>query len=421
MSRYIALISLLLWPVACGAPKSTSTSIRTALPAAAASTGVDLSLANNAFAIDAYRTLAADHNGNLALSPASISVALGMTYAGAATQTKDEMAHALRFSDMRDPSEVHQGFRVLLGQLAKLDSDGNELSIANRLFAQQGVAFEQDFTNTVTQNYGASVQLADFRTQSEAARQRINAWVSKQTKGKIPELLAQGVLNKLTRLVLVNAVYLKSQWALPFAPDRTRQEPFQLGGGKTTNVPMMNTSGRFRVAATERASIVEVPYRGQKMSMVLIIPKAIDGLKALEHELNVERVTSWLDALSWHRQVELAVPRFKVASDFMLTSMFEKLGMRVPFTRAADFTRMTRDMKLLISAIVHQAIVEVDEKGTVAAAATGVVISEPVSARAPIPLMIRADRPFLFMIRDHASGALLFMGRVFKPDAASHP
>ncbi len=372
---------------------------------------------NQAFALELYRYLADRSQDDLFLSPHSISVALAMTYAGARGETEAQMAEALRFTLPQD--ELHAAFNQLdlilsaRGEDAKgKDGEGFRLHVVNALWGQQGYDFEETFLDTLARNYGAGLRLVDFVEDAEGARQTINAWVSEQTEGRIEDLIPQGVLDALTRLVLTNAIYFNAAWAEPFEEDMTEDGPFYLLDGSSVEVPMMHQTEHFGYTAGEGYQAVELPYDGRELSMVILLPDS-DEFAAFERDLDRETLVTILSALRSQR-VNLAMPRFEFSSKFSLTDALSELGMPVAFTEEADFSGMNGRRELMITDVLHQAFVSVDEEGTEAAAATAVVVGL-TSAMPEEPVEMTVDRPFIFLIRDIETGALLFVGRTLNP------
>jgi serpin B len=364
---------------------------------------------NNTFALDLYAMLR-EREGNLFFSPASISTALAMTYAGARGQTADEMAKTLHFTLGQD--RLHPALGALLRDLGGADKKrGYQLSIANALWAQKGHPFLTSFLKLNKDNYGAGVREVDFKRATEVARQAINRWVEKQTQDKIKELLKKGVLDSDTRLVLTNAIYFKGDWASQFKKDRTRQAPFQVTASKKVDAPLMSQSGKFNYLEGEGFQALEMLYAGKDLSMVILLPKKVDGLADLEKKLTAERLAGWLKKLR-REEVTVTLPRFKVTSEFSLKHTLSSMGMPTAFTGRADFSGMDGERDLFLSAVVHKAFVDVNEQGTEAAAATGVVVTT-LSAR--IHPDFRADHPFVFLIRDRRSDTILFLGRLANP------
>jgi len=365
---------------------------------------------NTAFALELYAKLK-EQQGNLFLSPFSISTALAMTYAGARGQTAAQMARVLHFE--LDSQRLHPTFRSLDHELRSGGKErGYELSVANALWAQKGYGFLKQFLDLTRANYGAGLREVDFARATETARRTINAWVEKETRDKIKELLKPGVLKPLTRLVLTNAIYFKGNWASQFDKKRTRNEPFTLLSGKRTQVPMMHQKAKFGYMETSSFHALELPYAGNELSMVVFLPRTVNGLPGFEKSFTAENLATSLSGLR-RREVIVAMPRFKTTSEFALASVLKSMGMTDALSMPpADFSGMNGRRDLFIQAVVHKAYVDVNEEGTEAAAATGVVVGITSVRRR---LVFRADHPFLFLIRDKRSGSILFLGRVVDP------
>ncbi len=383
--------------------------------AAAALTG-----GNNRFALDLYAELRAQE-GNLFFSPFSISTALAMTYAGARGETEAQMAAALHFP--RSQSALHPALGALLDSLqAGTGGKGNELRIANRLWGQKGEGFYTEFLDLVQARYGAGLAELDFRGAPEEARQTINAWVEQETRERIRDLIAPGLLNTATRLVLTNAIYWKGAWAKPFEKAGTKKAAFVMASGRsadTVHVQMMYQRGRFPYTETEDFQALELPYAGSDLAMLILLPRSPGGVPALEEALTAETFAAWVKRL-YRADAFVFVPRFEIIDSFDLSRTLVSLGMTdafAPIPGVADFSGMNGRRDLALSAIVHKAHVGVDEEGTEAAAATGVVMPTLVDVYGDLnrPVMIfRAEHPFLFVIRDTRSNSILFIGRVMR-------
>jgi serpin B len=381
---------------------------------------------DNSFAVDLYRRQRGGE-GNLFFSPYSISTALAMTYAGARGRTQEQMATVMHYPTSAEtlqklgvPAEplTPERFAQAFGRIIKdLNARGGqakcELRIANALWGQQGYEFLQAFTKSVEDQYGGKLQELDFVGATQQACRTINAWVEKQTNEKIKDLIRPDMLNAMTRLVLTNAIYFKGAWARPFDKDSTRDEPFFLLDGKPIRVAMMNQQAQFVYAEIDGAQPLEMPYVGGELSMVILLPKERNGLAALENDLTLENLNQWVDK-AYGRNVIVAIPRFKMTQRCDLTGVLQTMGMTDAFSQQADFSGMNGRKDLFISAVVHQAYVDVNEEGTEAAAATGAVMTL-TSARPDQPPVFRADHPFVFLIRDKTSGSILFVGRVVNP------
>ncbi|MBM3308189.1 MAG: serpin family protein [Candidatus Eisenbacteria bacterium] len=370
---------------------------------------------NTAFAVDLYRVLAQEP-GNLFCSPLSVSTALGMTYAGARSQTEADMAAALRFGLPQE--RLHLAFAELRGRLAALEADGSiTLRTANGLWLERTFPLLESYASLVTSLYEAGLEPADFVGAAEAARQEINAWVEGRTEGKIAELIPSGAVDRLTVLVLVNAIYLKAAWAEPFEAHATSDAPFHVAAGVERPVPMMRRTATMAYGENDLAQVVELPYRGGAVSMVVVLPRSTDGLAAVEAALSAESLAEWTSSLAPAR-VALSLPRFRVERSFSLKQALGALGMASAFDPGqADFTGMAKDGEIFISDVFHKAFVDVDEQGTEAAAATAVVMARTSFEMPEKAVEFRADHPFLFLIRERETGAVLFIGRLVDPAA----
>jgi len=381
---------------------------------------------NNRFALQLYQQLRAA-DGNLFFSPYSVSTALAMTYAGARGDTERQMAQALWYPTSKEvleklgiagePMTAEESAGAFGGIIRELNTKGGkdayELRVANALWGQQGFAFLDAFVRLVEAEYGGRIRNVDFVGATEKARRTINAWVEEQTNGKIKDLISQGAVGRMTRLVLTNAIYFKGKWASQFKEDRTQDAPFTLLDASKVQVPMMNQKARFGYAQTDELQVLQLPYVGNELSMVILLPKAVDGIRQLEQELTVENLRVWVEGIR-EQEVIISIPKFKMTSKFSLQTVLAQMGMAQAFTGAADFSGMTGRRDLFISAVIHQAYVDVNEEGTEAAAATGVVMKLTSMGPDRTPVF-RADHPFIFMIRDNASGSILFLGRVISP------
>ena len=368
---------------------------------------------NTEFALDLYGTLRAKDEGNLFFSPYSISAALAMTYAGAHGETAAQMADLLHLPGADDA--VHAAFADLAAQLEGEDP-AYQLKIANALWGQEGEVFLDTFLDTLERCYGAGLETVDFLHAAEQARKTINAWVEKQTEDKIRDLLKPGVLDAATRLVLTNAIYFKGTWSTTFDEKRTREMPFHSASGKKTDTDFMYKKDRVRYVERDDLQAIEMTYSGDDLAMLVLLPRAIDGLPKIEDALTPTLLADWIAGLR-SQEVEVFLPKFKTTSEFSLAETLAAMGAPLPFGGGADFSGMAGTRDLFISAVVHKAFVDVTEEGTEAAAATAVVMSKSAAARPrerPVPV-VRADHPFLFLIRDCRTGNVLFMGRFASP------
>jgi serpin B len=402
--------------VAGQAQVAQSETQRVTSPAVAEADLAELVAGNSAFAFDLYQAVRGDQ-GNFLYSPYSISIALAMTYSGARGETKRQMADTLSFTLPDD--RLHPAFNALDLELAGRgeasrggESSRFQLNIANAIWGQEGYAFLPEFLDVLAENYGAGLRLLDFMNAPEESRLTINDWVSDQTEGKIPDLIPQDFINKLTRLVLTNAIYFNAGWAFPFEPQDTEEGTFYLLDGGEVTVPMMKQSHEFGYAEGEGYQALSLLYGASGVSMVLLVPQA-GQFEAFESSLDAERVDAIVKGLERWRVI-LSMPKFDFESSFDLGETLAMMGMPDAFSGSADFSGMTGSRDLFISAVVHKAFISVDEEGTEAAAATGVgmVESEPEG-----PVELTVDRPFVFLIRDNRTDAILFAGRVVDPAA----
>jgi serpin B len=366
---------------------------------------------NTAFAFDLFHELVAD--GNLFYSPFSISAALAMTYAGAAGDTKAQMASALHFDV--DPSEPHSAFNVLDLELNSrstieppYEGEGFDLSVVNAAWGQRGHTFLRAYLDVLAVNYGAGLRLLDFEGDPDGSRETINDWVCQETNDKILDLLPPGSIDTATRLVLTNAVYFNAPWLDPFDPGQTRTGAFKPLHGDTVYVPMMRQQLRADYATWDGGQAVELPYNGNTLSMILLVPDR-GTFEAFEAEVDAIEYESIISALE-SRPVTLQLPRFKAGYEASLAEPLGALGMVDPFIfGAADFSGIDGTSTLFISDVVHKAWVSVDETGTEAAAATAVIMPGGGGGE---PVTLTIDRPFLFVIRDIPTNTILFLGRI---------
>lgn len=376
---------------------------------------------NNTFAWDVYREIAADAPGNVFVSPFSMSAALGMTLAGADGETLTEMSQVLGVT-LPEPA-WHSAFGGLIRDLNGEFDRGYTLYVANRLWGQEGYPFEADFLATNRDDYGAPLEPWDFRADPEGGRERVNGWVAEQTQDRIQDLLPAGSVTVDTRLVLANAIYFLGDWAVPFDPEDTVDGPFTRLDGSTVTAPIMSLDtsdleeNPFSIGFFDGGTVVRLPYQDDEVSMLLVVPDATDGLPALEAAIDAGVVDGWFGALdSSSASFYLRMPKFEVTFESDLVPVLGALGMSTPFSAdTANFDRMAQaqeDGRLFITGVYHKAFVKVDEVGTEAAAASGVVVGVESA-----PPMVDATHPFLFVIRDDLTGSVLFVGRVLDPTA----
>jgi serpin B len=364
---------------------------------------------NTEFACDLYSKLRTNA-GNVFFSPFSVSAALGMTAAGAKGDTLAEMVKTLH---LPDGVNAHAGFAELFQQFNAGPKAAYELSVANALWGQKGFPFRPEFKDLVGKYYGGGMRDVDYSKPVDAAA-TINRWVSDQTKDRIKDIVAPQMLKPITRLVLTNAIYFKGQWQFQFRKDATKEEPFFVADGKSDPVPMMHQSGHFRYAEVDGVQVLELPYKGNRLSMVLMLPKEKNQLeRVVEPMLNPVTIAKMLNAAQ-NKLGDVALPRFEFKTEYRLEATLQELGMKRAFGAGADLSGIISAEALMIDFVVHKAFVKTDEEGSEAAAATAVGVT-----RAPAPIVerfnFRADHPFVFMIRDMQTGTVLFMGRVANP------
>jgi len=421
-SVFAAILVVMLGLTACMQPASGEV-IQSEKPR---STSPDVSQAelaalvdgNSTFTFDLYQELRKADDDNLFYSPYSISLALAMTYAGARSETAQQMSDALRFSLTQD--RLHPVFNSLDIELAQRgagsqgkDGDSFRLNIVNAIWGQKDYQFLDLFLDVLAENYGAGLRILDFAGAPEESRTIINDWVSDQTEERIEDLIPQGLINALTRLVLTNAIYFNAAWQYPFAEEATGDGAFYLLEGNEIIVPMMRQTESFGYADGDGYQAIELPYDGRELSMVVLLP-ARGNFESFEASLDAQQADAILGSLE-QREINLTMPRFEFESDFSLKETLSALGMPIAFSADADFSGMTGDRDLFIADVVHKAFVSVDEAGTEAAAATAVVMA--LTAAPDMPINVNVDHAFIFLIRDIETGAILFVGRVVNPGA----
>jgi len=377
---------------------------------------VKVTQGNNAFAVDLYAHLRGQA-GNLFFSPESISTAFGMAYAGARGETATQMAQVFHFT--LPPERLHPAMGALLASMNAPDAS-YQLRVADALWAEQDARFLPSYLDLMQNDYGAGFHRVDFKGQPEAVRGTINDWVAKETNNRIENLIGAGVLTPLTRLVLTNAIYFKGSWVNPFRADQTQDGPFHVSAAQTVQAPLMHrTGGGYRYYDGGTFQELEMPYAssgtGDELAMVVLLPRETDGLAALEQQFAAGTAQEWMDRLAPAERVVLTLPRFTMTQQFELSGTLAAMGMPQAFSGAADFSGMTGKPEFQISAAIHKAFIDVNEEGTEAAAATAIGMTA-AAMRMPAPAIVfSADHPFLFLIRDVKTGAILFLGRVEDP------
>jgi serpin B len=379
--------------------------------------------ATNAFAADLYGRLVEGNSDNLVFSPYSAAVALAMTREGARGETQAEMDAVLHADLAGGGDALGSGFNAMDLSLAEVPGeysigDGEsvelELATANQLFGQEGFAFHEEFLDALASDFGAGMRLLDYESDPEGSREVINAWVDEQTHERIPELIPEGVINTLTRLVLTNAIYLNAPWEFRFDEANTEAGGFTTLDGDEVEATFMHQTEHLRYGEGDGYQVAELPYVGGRLSMVVLVPDEGE-LAAIEARLGSGLLDEALGSLQTS-SLTLALPQFEFRTEAALKDQLMALGMPLAFTEgAADFSGMTDEAPLLIDDVIHEAFISIDEQGTEAAAATAVVVRVE---SAPMPAELTVDRPFLFFIRHADSGAVLFMGRVTDPTAS---
>lgn len=427
-SRPLALVAVpLLGLVACGSDVDAPPEVRSDLARDVTPDIGDADLdalvaGNTAFAADLYRQVSVEP-GNLFFSPHSISTALAMTYAGAEGTTEAQMADTLHFT-LAEPT-LHAGFNQLDLELASraesVPEEGGQtrpfrLRTASSIWGQLGYAFVPAFLDTLAVHYGAGLNVLDFEADPEAAREVINTWVEHQTEDRIVDLLPEGTITTLTRLVLTNAIYFSASWDTPFEVADTADRPFALAPGEVVDVPTLHQVAELGYGEGARFRAVELPYDGGQVSMVVVVPELLpdeagDPLALLEAELTGAKLDEIRASLGT-AMVTLDLPKFEFDAPLSLKDTLAAMGMPDAFSDAADFSGINGERGLRITDVIHKGFVAIDEEGTEAAAATAVVVGD---TSAPEPATVTVDRPFLFFIVDRPTGAVLFVGRVVDP------
>lgn len=382
---------------------------------------------NNAFALDLYEALATTEDGNLLVSPYSISQALAMTYAGAEGQTAEQMASTLYFT--LDQGALPAAFQALNDDLVtRGTADASEygdparaLLIANGLWGQQTFPFSPEFSQELAEYYGAPLQPADFRNDPEGVRAAINAWVADHTEGKIDGIVPPVGLSPFTRLVLANAIYFYGGWLHTFDESATADDDFHLADGSTASVPFMYQQEELSYADAGDFQVVDLPYQGSGFTFTVILPDE-GQFDAVQSGLDAASLDAALAQIETHK-LDLYLPKFEFDSSASLAQTLTAMGMTDAFDAyTADFSGMLGDDApdpLVISDVLHKAFISVDEEGTEAAAVTAVIVAAGAGAPSEEePIEVRVDRPFIFLIRDSETGSILFMGRVMRPSAA---
>jgi len=371
---------------------------------------------NIEFALDLYKQLNQENDGNLFYSPYSLSLALAMTYAGAEGETEQQMAEVLHF--ILEDEDLHAAFNKLALELASRgegaegkDDEGFRLNIVNAIWGQQDYEFLSQFLDVLAENYDAGLRILDYINEPEESRITINDWVNEQTEGRIEDLIKEGVITSLTRLVLTNAIYFNAAWQYPFDEENTYDDTFYLLDGSEITVEMMHQTEEFGYAEGDGYQAVELKYDGGELSMVILLPER-GNFEAFESSLDAGMLEEIIGNMGI-ANVTLAMPKFEYDSEFSLKKALEAMGMPIAFSTDADFSGMTGNTELFIKDVVHKAFVSVDEAGTEAAAASAVIMD--LSAAPGEPVEVTIDQPFIYLIQDIQTGTILFVGSVVNP------
>ena len=378
--------------------------------------------ASNKLCVDLHSCLRSQRQftgQNLFYSPSSLSIALAMTCMGARGNTAEQLNKALHWEGLSQ-DKLHDHEREFLFALQESNTKGNELAAANRLFVQKDFPLKQGFVEGTKKFYDAEIASVDYQKDAEGATREVNKWVEEKTEQKIKNLIAQGVFNGRTRLTLVNAIYFKGFWKNQFDKEATYDQKFFVSTRDEIQVKMMHLESSFKLHIAQTYQVLEMPYKGNELSMIILLPHEVDGLVKLEEDLTYDKLQSAIESVSekFQREVKVSLPRFKLTQQFLLKNILAKMGAKDMFSEFdADFTGITPGPeKLYVSHVIHRAFVEVNEKGTEAAAATAVDAMDNCAMPLNNPVFC-ADHPFLFIIYHKKSNAILFMGRMIKPES----
>ncbi|MDD5586126.1 MAG: serpin family protein [Alphaproteobacteria bacterium] len=385
-------------------------------PLAATADINELSRGTAALTLSLYRQMSGKEDGNIFFSPYSISEALGMAYAGARGKTAEEMARVLGFTLPADKlyPAIAESSRSLM---ASGNSTGQSLNIANAIWLKTGFAVLPAYNKLLKDNFSNESYQLDFCQAAQSAK-TINEWVEKETKDHIHDLISEKNLDCMTRLVLTNAVYFKGDWLTPFKHDSTSPGSFWTGADKKMDATFMHRQGHYEYGEDDAFQILRLPYKND-LAMLVLLPKAKDGLAAAEKNLNALALEK-LDSALKPEEVVLSFPKFESDTKYSLSDYLIKAGMKEAFGNAADFSGITAQEPLRIDAVLHKAWIKVDEKGTEAAAATAVSMLGTAAFNPNVkpPVIFNADHPFLFMIKDRKTGMIIFWGRISSPKDA---
>lgn len=371
--------------------------------------------ANNQFAFDFYSRLKNKEGENIFFSPYSISSALVMTYEGARGKTAQEMRSVFYFPE--DDNLRRKEYATIIDEMNKKDKK-YKLHVANALWAEKDYQFLDEYFNIVEKYYKGKVTNLDFKKNAEKSQVTINNWVEGETNNKIKNLIPSGTLNSLTSLVLTNAIYFKGEWVKQFNEKDTIEESFRISKNNIVKIPTMRRTdekAEFNYAENDKLQILEMPYSDEELSMLIFLPKD-DDLERLENLLSAKKLSEWKKDLKKQR-VKIFIPKFKFETKYFMVDDLRAMGMPTAFESGADFSGMDGTKDLFIDKVIHQAFVEVNEKGTEAAAATVVIVALKSAGIQDVPKIpiFRADHPFIFLIQEKKTENILFIGRVINP------
>ena len=373
---------------------------------------------NTVFAVELYKKLCSE-TGNISISPYSISASLAMTCAGARGDTQKQMTETLRFSV--EPKSIQPAFDSLRSILDNLNVKGGvNLNVANSLWAQEGYDILPEYKDLLKTYCGAATISLDYKTQPGEAIKTINGWVEERTRGRIKDIIAPDAITPDTKMVLTNAICFKGDWEQKFQDDFTEDSKFFISSEDSIGVRMMKHTGVYNYADIESLQILEMPYAGNELSMIALLPREAEGLKKLENDLSLENLKTWKARMD-SAKVLANFPKFEMVSSFDLTNALISMGMIDAFnSRNANFNGIAprHDDPLYLSSVIHKAFIEVDEEGTQASAATSTMAADGISFNDTQILVFRADHPFIFLIQENQTGSIIFMGRVSEPTKA---
>ncbi len=369
---------------------------------------------NNKFAIGIMQNLKFAEENSI-ISPYSISTALAMTYGGARGKTMNEMSSVMKYS--LEQNSFHPTFSAFMSDITSISSEKAGFESANAIYAQKDYDFLSEFFELINKNYGSALKFVDFhKGNREDIRQEINKWVELKTKSKITELIAPNILSEDTRMVLVNAIYFLAEWEKEFNKELTYSDSFYPNNGDPQKVNYMKTTDNFMYIQSKGYEAIELPYSGNKFSMMMVLPESKTDFSSFIKSFSYDDFNTITSNFA-KKQVEVNIPKYKIETATELQKVLIQMGMPLAFSNKADFSGMTGKQDLKIDKVIHKAFVEVDEKGTEAAAATAVVMIRKTAAVEDMSqkIIFKADRPFLFFIKENNNNTIIFMGSVINP------